>query len=98
MDVAGKKGSAFDLLEDKDTPDMYELANNVAFAAELEGVEAQGLGGGIGKCGPQTHIRVLVDERPVESRCTPAAAHARTPGGVSASHAPLAVTELAPRA
>ena len=35
--MAGKKGSAFDLLEDKDTPDMYELANNVAFAAELEG-------------------------------------------------------------
>jgi hypothetical protein len=38
VDVAGMKGKAFDILEDKDTPDLYVLANNVAFAKELEGV------------------------------------------------------------
>ena len=38
VDVAGFKGKAFDLLENKDTPDLYVLANNVAFKEELAGV------------------------------------------------------------
>ena len=38
VDVASFKGKAYDLLEDKDTPDLYLLANNVAFAKELEGL------------------------------------------------------------
>lgn len=38
VDVAGFKGKAFDLLEDKDTPEMYVLANNVAFQTELAGI------------------------------------------------------------
>ena len=38
IDVAGFKGKAFDLLENKDTPDLYVLANNVAFKEELAGV------------------------------------------------------------
>jgi len=38
VDVAGFKGKAFDLLENKDTSDLYVLANNVAFKEELAGV------------------------------------------------------------
>ena len=38
VDVAGLKGKAFDLLEGKDTPAMYALANNFAFKEELAGV------------------------------------------------------------
>lgn len=34
----GQHGAVFDLTEDKDTPDLYLLANNLAFAAALESV------------------------------------------------------------
>lgn len=34
----GLKQAVFDLTEDKDTPDLYQIANNVAFASELEGI------------------------------------------------------------
>lgn len=34
----GQRGAVFDLTEDKDTPDLYLLANNLAFASALESV------------------------------------------------------------
>ena len=43
VDVAGFKGKAFDLLENKDTPDLYVLANNVAFKEEpARGLPSEG--------------------------------------------------------
>lgn len=38
LEVAGSKGKAFDLTEDKDTSDLYIFANNVAFVSQLEGL------------------------------------------------------------